>query len=210
MTILIDIGDAFIYVQRQQGWHKALRMAWKFLQDQVYEKHDGFVLCKSLDEPITVPNADIALEIRQIRLDDLELLKTIMPTLRVKRIEKKIQSGEICYAAIKNDEVIGYVLAGFEGTPSTRHAQLQLNEDEAYLWSGYTLPQYRRKKVVKVINLSLCHLLQERGYKKVLLLVEKVNQASLGHCFKMDYQITHQITYRRIINWTKCQITPEK
>ncbi len=208
MISIIEMVDALVYIHKQQGWKEAFDMAGQFLREPFYERRNGYVLRKSILEPISIPKLDMDLELRQIDLKDFELLKTIMPVLRVKRIARKIQAGEICYAAIKDGEVIGYVLAGFQSTPSTRQIRLRLDPDEAYLWAGYALPPYRRQGVVKVVNLSLCKLLQERGYKKVVLLVEQANQASLGHCYKMNYHVTDQINYLRILGWVSCQITP--
>lgn len=208
MSSIREFPKAFLYIKRQQGWRATLEMVGQFVIEPFYESHNGYILRRSLLDPIIVPKADIEMDIREVRVEDVSIMNTIMPNLRVRRLEKKLQAGEICFAGVREGNVIAYVLAGFTDTPSTRSAHLRLDPDESYLWAGYALPQYRRQKVVKVVNLSLCKSLQEKGYKKVVLLVEKSNQASLGHCIKMDYRITDEIIYLRKLNRVSCQINP--
>jgi ribosomal protein S18 acetylase RimI-like enzyme len=128
--------------------------------------------------------------------------------MRVKRLASKMQAGEMCCVAIRGGTVISYVLAAFDNTPSTYEARLELNPKEAYLWSGYALPQYRRQGMVRAVNLSMCRLLRAKGYESVLLLVEQQNKASLGHCFKMGYSLTDRISYLRVLGWAASRFEP--
>jgi len=180
----------------------------QFLRLLFFEFHRGFVVRKSLEEPIHVPAPKVAVTIRQATLDDLPLLETIVPPLRVKRLAKKMEAGEICFVAIQEQRVVAYVLAGFANTPSTEDAQLKIGPKEAYLWAGFALPQYRRQGVVRAVNLSLCRLLRENGYESVVLLVDRHNRASLGHCHKMGYRMTDRVTYLRVLRWRLNQCVP--
>lgn len=196
-----DSIQALSYVQRQQGWRAALGMAGQFLQAPFFEFHSSYVLRKSLREPIQVPEPEVAVSIRPVGPEDLALLETIVPPLRAKRLAKKMQAGEIGCVAVKHERVIAYVLAGFAGTPSTRDTRLELSPGEAYLWAGYALPEYRRQRVVKAVNLYLCRLLREKGFETVVLLVDRANEASLGHCQKMGYRVTDRRTSLRFLQW---------
>ena len=208
ISLIRDLIQAFLYVQHQQGWRSAFSLAMRFLLLPIFEFHRGFVLRKSLKEPIHIPAPRVAVSIRQVTLDDLTLLETIVPRLRVKRFAKKMQAGEICFVAIQEQKVVAYVLAGFTNTPSTEDVQLKLGPKEAYLWAGYALPQYRRQGVVRAVNLSLCRLLREDGYESVVLLVDRRNRASLGHCYKMGYRVTDRVTYLRVLRWRVSRYTP--
>lgn len=208
MSLVSDSVHSFWSVQSEQGWRSAFGSALKFLRSLFFEFHKGFVLRLSLEEPVDVPAPQVSVDIRQADLGDLALLETIMPPLRVKRVAKKMQAGEICFVAVKGERAIAYVFAGLAGTPSTRDAHLQLRPEDAYLWAGYTLPQYRRQGVVKAVNLSLCRYLQEKGYQNVILLVDDHNVASLGHCYKMGYRVTDRVTYLKILGWRTSQHIP--
>jgi len=208
MSLIRDLVQAFLYVQRQQGWRSAFSLAVQFVRLPFFEFHRGFVLRKSLEQPIDITAPRVAVSIRQATLDDLALLETIVPPLRVKRLAKKMRAGEICFVAIQEQRVVAYVLAGFANTPSTKDAQLNLGPKEAYLWAGYALPQYRRQGVVRAVNLSLCRLLREDGYESVVLLVDRHNRASLGHCHKMGYRVTDRVTYLRVLRWRVSQYGP--
>jgi len=206
--VIKDLIQAFLYMQRQQGWGPAFSMAMQFLRAPFFEFHRGFVLRKSLKEPIHVPAPRVPVSIRQVTLDDLALLETILPPLRVKRLAKKMEAGEVCCVAIREQRAIAYVFAGFANTPSTKDTRLELGPKEAYLWAGYVLPQYRRQGVVRAVNLSLCRLLQEKGYETAVLQVDERNKASLGHCYKMGYQVTDRVTYLRILGWRMRRCVP--
>jgi len=173
----------------------------QFLLLPFLEYRSGFLVRKSLEEPIQIPAVGVAVTMRQATVDDLPLLETIVPPLRVRRLAKKMRAGEICFVAIQEERVMGYVFAGFANTPSTEDAQLELGPKEAYCWAGYALPQYRRQGVVGAINLSLCRLLREKGYESVFLQVDRGNRAALGHCYKMGYRVTEQVSYLRVLGW---------
>ncbi len=112
-----------------------------------------------------------------------------------------MRCGEVCFVAVREQQAIAYVFAGFANTPSTEDTGLKLSPKETYLWAGYALPQYRRQGVVKAVNLSLCRYLREKGLKTAVLLVDRHNKAALGHCRKMGYYVTNRVTYLRILRW---------
>lgn len=203
-----DWVQAFLYLRRQQGWRYALGIALKFLRAPFFEFHRGFVLRNSLKELAQVPAPGVPVSIRQVTLNDLALLETILPPLRVKRLAKKMVAGEVCCVAIREEQAIAYVFAGFANTPSTEATGLELDPREAYLWAGYVLPQYRRQGVVRAVNLTLCRLLHNRGYETAVLQVDESNKASLGHCYKMGYRATHRVTYLRIPGWRMRRCVP--
>jgi len=67
--VIKDLIQAFLYMQRQQGWGPAFSMAMQFLRAPFFEFHRGFVLRKSLKEPIHVPAPRVPVSIRQVTLD---------------------------------------------------------------------------------------------------------------------------------------------
>jgi ribosomal protein S18 acetylase RimI-like enzyme len=208
MSLIKDQVQAFRYIQCQQGRRVALRQTAQFLRAPFFEFHLGYALRKSLKGPIDVPAPQVAVAIRQAGLDDLALLETIVPPLRVRRFATKMQAGEVCCIAVAEERVVAYVFAGFGGTPSTEDLRLELGPGEAYLWAGYALPRYRRQGVVAAVNLSLCRLLQDRGCESVVLFVDGRNKAAIGHCKKMGYRVTDRITYLRILGWRLSRMVP--
>jgi len=208
MSLIRDLIQAFLYVQRQQGWRAAFSLAVQFLRSPFFEFHRGFVVRKSLQEPIHIPAPKVAVTIRQATLDDLPLLETIVPPLRVRRFAKKMQAGEICFVAIQEQRVVGYCFGGFANTSSTEDAQLKLGPKEAYAWAGYVLPPYRRQGVWGAVHLALCRLQQEKGYETCVGLVDGRNRAALGALEKIGFRATDRVTYLRILGWRVCRCVP--
>ena len=208
MSLLKDSLQAFHFIQRQQGWLAAFKMTLQFIRTPFFAFYRGYVLSKHLSGPIQLPKLKHDLSFKEITVENASLLGSINPQIRVKRMIKKLQAGEVCNVAILGKRVIGYVFAGFENTPSTLDARLKLRPKEAYLWAGYTLPEFRRQGVVGAVNLDLCRQLEKRGYENVVILVERHNTASLGHLDKIGYHIIEIIKHLRIFRWGISQFTP--
>ena len=208
LTTFKEIVESFLFVRRLEGWRSAVGTSWEFLLSSSLVLRRGFALRRSLRESIDIPAPEVDVAIRQATLGDLALLGTILPPLRMKRIARKLQAGEKCVVAIKEQKAVAYVFAAFAGTPSTKESQLELAPGEAYIWAGYALPSFRRQGVVRAINLHLCRLLQEEGYEKTVLLVDRNNKVSLGHCKKTGYRITDRVTLLGVLGWKWSQTTP--
>jgi ribosomal protein S18 acetylase RimI-like enzyme len=203
-----EILESLLFVSRLEGWRSAIATSWRFLLSSAFAFHRGFALRRSLRESIQIPPPEVDMTIREAARDDLPLLGTIFPPLRLKRIARKLETGERCMVGIRDQKAIGYVFAAFAGTPSTGESGLRLEKEEAYLWDGYALPEFRRQGVVRAINLTLCGLLQQEGYESTVLLVNRSNRAALGHCRKAGYRITDRVMLVRALGWKWSQVTP--
>jgi ribosomal protein S18 acetylase RimI-like enzyme len=201
MSLIKDPIEAFLYIRRQEGWRSAFSLARQFLLLPFFEYHRLLVVRRSLKEPVDVPAPRVAVTIREATLDDLAILETIVPPLRVKRFAKKMQAGEICMVALQEQQVVGYCLGGFANTPSTEDAQLKLGPKEAYAWGGYVSPQCRRQGVWGAVHLALCRLQREKGYETCFGLVEMGNRASLGALQKIGFRETERLTLLRVLRW---------
>lgn len=208
MSVIRDVIESFSHAQQHHGWRSAWGQTAQFLLLLFFEYHRGFLLRRSLRDPINIPKPEQDVTIRQATVDDSSLLETLVPPLRVKRFITKMQAGEICFIAIQDQRVIAYVFAGLAHTPSTEDIELELGPREAYLWAAYALPEYRRQGVVGALNLSLCKVLREDGYETTVLLLDESNIPSLGHCYKIGYHVTDKITYLRLLGWRMNRSVP--
>ena len=208
MSLISDLIQAFRYVQNQQGWRYAFSLSIKALTLPFFEYRRGFLVHRSLEEPIHIPAPRAAVTVREATLDDLALLETIVPRLRLSRIVKKMQTGEICFVAIQDQRVVGYVFGGFANTPSTEDAQLKLGPKEAYAWGGYVLPQYRRQGVWGAVHLALCRRQQEDGYESCFGLVDRHNRAALGALQKIGFHVPGRVTLLRVLGWRMSRWLP--
>jgi len=208
MSFIQEVKHSLQFAQQQEGWRAALHMSTKFLTMPFFEHHKGYLLRKALNKPIIIPPPKINVTIRKATEGDLALFETAVPRIRAKRFIKKLQAGEVCFVAIWESAMVGFVWAGFADSPSTKSAGLELDPTEAYLWAGYAPPRYRSQGIVRTVNLTLIRWLQKQGYQRVVLLVEQDNAASLKHCYRMGYRLESQITYRRLLKWKRVQFPP--
>jgi ribosomal protein S18 acetylase RimI-like enzyme len=209
MSFIEDVNQSFRHIHRHEGWKGAWEQAIKFILLPFYEQHTGYLLRKSLAEPVVIPLPKIPLEVRQATENDFTLFTTVVPLLRARRFVKKIQrKEEACFIAIAEGKIAGFVWAGFSQSPSTKGTGLTLGPKEAYFWAGYASSEFRSAGVVRTVNLSLCKWLQEQGFESVILLIEEENAASLKHVYHMGYQLEKEIRYLRILNWKRVELTP--
>ena len=209
MSFIEDVNQSIRYLKKQEGWKSAWEQAKKYIVLPFYERHSGYLLRKSLSEPVIVPTPKIEITIRQANSNDLALFESIVPALRAKRFINKLQKNEeICYIAIYQEKIAGFVWAGTMNSPSTKTTGLTLGAKEAYFWAGYAAPEYRSQGVVRSVNLSFCKWFQEQGFEDIILLVEEENAASLKHVFQMGYQLENRINYIRILKWKRVKLEP--
>jgi ribosomal protein S18 acetylase RimI-like enzyme len=128
--------------------------------------------------------------------------------LRLRRIVKKMQAGEICVVAMREQRVVAFGFAGFANTPSTEDDQVRLGPKEAYCWGGYTPRQYRRQGLVSAVLLGLCRIVRENGYESAVIQVDRRNRAALGHVHKIGFRITDRVIYLRVLRWAVSRCVP--
>src|SRR5512135_2688500 len=125
-----EFTQALLHIRRVEGWRSALL----FLTLPVFEYHRAYAYRRSLSDPIKIKPIDGELVVRMATLADEQLFKTIFPAIRVKRLIKKMEAGEICMIAIHQDRIIGTCWAGFAGGPSVSDTALTIGPNETYLW----------------------------------------------------------------------------
>lgn len=208
MSLIRDLIQSFLYAKKQEGWRYAFNLSIKALTLPFFECHRGFLMRKSLKETFHIPTPKVVVTIRQATVEDIALLETIVPPLRVRRFTRKMGAGEVCMIAISEGKIISFVFAGFADSPAAMEIPFSLGTREAYLWGAYCLPQHRSKDVQTTNTLNLCRWLQDNGYKRAFLLMDKHNKAAIRHAQKMGFQGEAQLITLRILRWRLSRYIP--
>lgn len=209
LSTIRGIVESILFMRRMEGWSSALGMSLRFVRLFIFDFRRGYAFRRTLnEEPRDIPAPDMDVIIRQATFADLAILGEILPPLRLKRIGRKLQGGEKCVIALKDQKPIAYVFAAFADSPSTQESHLNLGAREAYIWAGYVMPQFRRHGIVRAVNLYLCRLLQKEGYESTVLVVDRHNKASLGHVRKTGYRMTDRVMFLRVLGWKRAWTTP--
>jgi GNAT superfamily N-acetyltransferase len=209
MPSVNSLIQAFLYVKNQDGWRIAIEQTIQWLISPFFEYSRGFYLRKPLNAFIDIPATRVDVTIRPATLDDLDLFQTIVPPLRVKRFARKIQAGEVCFIAVREQgeksNIVGYLWTGFADSSTVQDTFIKLGPKEAYFWAGYVVPEYRRHKLLSALGSSLRAWLQDQGYDAVVTFVEWWNEASLAVCLKQGYHIVAQVSYLKLLKWKRCR-----
>lgn len=210
ISLIRDHIQAFVRVKDQRGWRSGFSLSVQYLVQPFFRYRRAFFLRKSLREPLHIPRPKVQVTIRQATLNDRALLETIASRWRVRRFLKKLEGGEICFVAIREQRVVAFRFAGFAGTPSTEDAGLNLGARETYIWGAYTLPQYRGRYIGSAIHVSMCRFLVDQGYELGYALVHPRNAIALSLFRKLRYQVVGTLTQLGILKWTMSRYTPAR
>jgi len=197
MTIAIDFIHSFRFVLQREGWRSAMGLVALIF----FEFHRACVLRRSLKGVLPVREPDVDVTIRLATPDDLDLLRELVPPLRIKRFARKLEAGEMCMLALADGKCVAFTWTGFAGGLSAEQTPLKLAPREAYYWGAYCSPPYRRRGITTAVGLQLARWLQENDYESVLILTDRDNRAVLKIAQNTDVEIVAHFTSLRILKW---------
>jgi len=96
----------------------------------------------------------------------------------LERLHERLDRGDICVVAWLEGEIIAFSwanLISFEFLAD----KYELNENEAYLYSAYTAPSYRGKRLAYILRHHLYKILTSKGKKKLYSFSIKTNTAAV-------------------------------
>lgn len=202
-----SLGQALSEFKRPESGRVPVRQAMAWLLSLVVDYRKGYCLSKTLNESREIAPARLDVTVRRATVDDLDLFQTIAPALRIRRFARKLGAGEICFIAIEKyketPRIVGFVWAAFTDSPTSGEDSVKLGPQEAYIWGGYVVPEFRRYGLMTILGCSLRLWLQDQGYVSVVLFVKRRNGAILAHCLKQGYQITAQVSFLKLL---RCKV----
>jgi hypothetical protein len=108
-------------------------------------------------------------------------------------IERALDKGDRCYGALDGDKLVSFGWYSTRPTAVSDELLLHFDTDYAYMYKGYTLPEYRGKRLHGIGMARALRAYTEEGQKGLVSYVESTNFASLKSCYRMGYQDFGQI-----------------
>jgi len=102
-------------------------------------------------------------------------------------IERSLAKGDRCYAALADGKIASYGWYSTQGTEVTADLTLHFNSDWAYMYKGYTLPEFRGKRLHGMGMARALKAYTQDGKKGLISYVESTNFSSLKSCYRMGY-----------------------
>ena len=145
---------------------------------------------RSLEEPIQERNPRIKVTIREATEDDLDKFKGIVTETKFELFRKRFKKdGSICLIALDRERIACFAWISFEDEfESNAQVKVKLGEKEAYCFDAYTMQEYRNSGLHTAIFTKRLMYSRDKGYKKVLTLVQNKNVYSIKTVKKVGFR----------------------
>jgi len=137
------------------------------------------VMKRDLDRPVEMFPAAIELDFVDAPedLDEVRALLQGLPFEHRSDIEERQRAGQRCFAALHRGRVVHAAWLAFGTCYSyLLDRSYELAHDQAYLHGSFTQPEFRRQGVQLAGTCHRLEVLRERGYRRVLGLVDPYNR----------------------------------
>jgi hypothetical protein len=103
-------------------------------------------------------------------------------------IRSALAKGDRCYGALDGTRVAAYGWYSTRPTLVTEGLELRFGEGWAYMYKGYTLPEYRGRRLHGLGMARAMRAYEAEGKKGLVSYVDAMNEASLKSCRRMGYR----------------------
>jgi ribosomal protein S18 acetylase RimI-like enzyme len=149
------------------------------------------IVARDLNQNVQFFPARLPFRFEVLPPDLLELEKRLVdiPDVHKSDLKRRVAYGHICCIAEYEGQVI------FTSWIATRRCysylldrEIELGNDEAYLYSAYTLPEFRGQGVHPSATTRRLQYLKEHGYTKAFAFIEPNNNAAQRMPAKLGYK----------------------
>lgn len=122
-----------------------------------------------LDAPRTPAGSDLPLRLEVLGADRVQDYVQCVPGTDPEQFRQRLSSGDRCYVAWLQDEVVAVRWAAFRDVQVTRQGlMLSVGEAGAYLYGAYTVPSWRRRGIGAALTAHLLDHLESEGRQRAL------------------------------------------
>jgi GNAT superfamily N-acetyltransferase len=197
---------------RERDWRVTLQSLRAMRHRFLFSCQRYVLLARPLDQPLPSSQSQLEVTIRQATLDDIERFERFRPITRpwhLGQFTQRLRGGQLCFITLLPDgQIVNYGWASPEvwGEPYP----IPLETGDIYSSFAYTLPAYRRLGLHEANFAARCRFLRERGYQRILALVETGNVATLALCQKVGYHEIGRVTFFTFLGRTVRRYTPRQ
>ena len=148
------------------------------------------VVTRRLDSSLPVYQARIPFDFEELPQDveKIEASLAHLPAIHTNDIGRRVQHGDLCHVAKCNGQIIFISWIAFRECYSYGlDREYELADSQAYVYSAYTLPEFRGNGVYPAAHCHSLQLLKDSGYKQILTFVDPKNHAAMRMPEKLGY-----------------------
>jgi len=189
------------YLVQRDGWKSALPVVGQEIVTLPYRRLQFVIVARSLLEPLPDLQPKIALEIREFKHADVELVRQIHRPSEARALARRLAHGHVGFLALYEGQPVGYAWACTQIDPALERVHLALEPDDVFLTDAYTVPAYRGQGVQKALKSVRLQRFRDLGYHRALAIIEACNYPSLASWQKVGAQAIGRMTFLRIGPW---------
>lgn len=186
-------------VLREQG----PRSLWfKLLGETVYRRMDLFE--RQLDQPILQRTARVPVVIEVMSLADVDEYLAFRPGADRAEVRRRLDAGQWCFVARHQGRMVhacwaaaGPVWIAYLGR------DMELGSDEAYVYDGFTLPDYRNEDIAGQRYGHMLRFLREAGFRRTFAAAMPENTVAYRPIEKAGYRSVGMIGYVKLGPWRR-------
>ena len=197
MPIVKDFFEGIKIMGRQEG----VRVASRYMLLPLIDLHYAVVLRRSLQIPFAPPKFPAGVTARLATVDDLQLFKNMIPPIRLKRFERKLNAGEICLVALYENRGVALGWASPADSLTVNHTPLKLGPKDLYLWGAYVTPAFRRRGLMTAMANMQLRIYQEQGWEYTYQITDWYNRPALNLAKRMSCVPVANILTLRLVEW---------
>lgn len=187
-------------VYHSQGLLKALKKSLGIIISFFFDYCVCIKVVWEMDSTIRAFPIKEKLLLRQATLEDIPQLKKLAEFIAS---EKRLRRGHVCFIALDGDRVVGAMWYSQEDEYfCALHMWVHLSEGEVCGCGTYIIPEYRNRGLFPILLVKMAKHMQERGYKRRVILVNEKN-AEMRNVIAKTVQAreTERITVLKIFWW---------
>lgn len=148
------------------------------------------IVTRTLDDLLPTYQSQLPLDFELLSSEVSEVKTKIahIPVEHRSDIERRISDGDRCYAATYKNRTIFVSWTAFGKCYSyALDREYELADSAVYLYSAYTLPEFRGNGIYPAANCHRLQLLKDWGYKRDIAFMEPKNFAAMRMPEKLGY-----------------------
>jgi GNAT superfamily N-acetyltransferase len=192
------------YALKTAGWREAGKVLLKQVRQLVLSSAEFVILACSIENPGNIPEPRIPVELRRGLPEDIDKLGDLVSPSSLKYFKYLFScDGLFCFVATHEGRIIACCWASTRFAPDRTRYHLNLAPWEAYVHNSYTAPEYRRLGVMSSLIAYRSMWLHNKGYRRLISLIDPNNVPSLRMDQKMGFQEIDRVKSCRILWWEK-------
>lgn len=180
-----------------------IREFYAFTREQYrrfFVREKIFAFEKSLPARLKI-EAKVEVDVRLAQSIDISKL---VEKFGARGMREGIRKGHLCFIADKDGEILHYKWVAFdEAYVSELKRNIHLDSNSAYIYSSYTVPDYRGFGLDPKVTTKVFDYLHEKGMEKVYILVSHNNIPSLRVMQKVRYRKMGEIRFSQVLGSRK-------